>query len=254
MEEDISVRHLIGERKPNPLLSDFNVLFELIDLDIGNDFVNSEKIYSCSLLYEVRTTFYLTRSAYETLKKHIFKSIYQLSKTITNIDENQDDYCEKIWDVIEEHELFFIECMRNPNLYSIPFVYGIELLFRKFNYEYKIPSGDLTPENFDKFKNILLKIRLFLKPIINKKSYSSLGNGLIFRTCISIIENLNVHYATGGEPKHNTIIRHSEVLSVFEIEIIKRNRGKKRKTTGFESKEELKIIKRLKKRINSKLL
>ncbi len=248
MEEDIRVRRLIGERKPNPLLLNLNCVLDLIDLDIGDDFVNNEKIYTCNLLYEIRTTFFLTRSAYETLKKHIFKSIYQLSKTIINIDENQDDYCEKIWDIIEEHELFFIECMRNPNLYSIPFVYGIELLFRKFNYEYKLPSGDLTPKNFDKFKNILLKIRLFLKPIINKKSYSSLGNGLIFRTCISIIENINVHYSTGGEPKPNTIIRFSEVISIFGIEIIKRNRGKKRKTTGFESKEELKIIKRLKKK------
>ncbi len=247
MEEDIRVRRLIGERKPNPLLLNLNCVLEFLDLDIGDDFVNSEKIYSCSLLYEVRKTFYLTRTAYETLKKHIFKSIYQLSKTIINIDENQDDYCEKIWDIIEEHELFFIECMRNPNLYSIPFVYGIELLFRKFNYEYKLPSGDLTPENFDKFKNILLKIRLFLKPIINKKSYSSLGNGLIFRTCISIIENINVHYSTGGEPKQNTLIRYSEVISIFGIKIIKRNL-KKRKTTGFESKEELKIIKRLKKK------
>ncbi len=246
MEEDIRVSHLIGERKPNPLLR-LNPVSEFLDLDIGDDFVNSEKIYSCSLLYEVRTTFFLTRSAYETLKKYIFKSIYQLSKTVTNIDENQNDYCEKIWEIIQEHELFFIECMRNPNLYSIPFVYGIELLFKRFNYEYKLPSGDLTPENFNKFKNILQKIRLFLKPIIGKKSHPAIGNGLIFRTCISIIENLDVHYATGGDPKPNTLIRYSEVISIFGIEIIKRNH-KKRKTTGFESKEELKIIKRQKKK------
>ncbi len=233
MEEDIRVNHFIGERKPNLLLLELNPVFEFIDLDIGDDYVISEKIYSSTLLYEVRTTFYLTKNAYETLKKHIFKSIYQLSKTITNIDENQDDYCEKIWGFIQEHEHFFIECMKNPNLYSIPFVYSIELIFRRFHVEYKLPSGELTDDDLDKFKNILQKIRLFLKIIRNTPGLPSIGAGLIFRICISIIENLNVNYATGGEPSENTKIRYLQVISIFNIEIISRNRPKK-KFNGFE--------------------
>ncbi len=244
MEENIKVTHRVGERKPNPLLLGLNYVIEFLELDIGEDFTDNEKLYSHRLLQEARTTFYLTSSAYVTLKKHLLKEIYQLSKTITNIDENQDDYCEKIWNIIEKYELFYSECMRNPNLFSIPFVYGIELLFKRFNYEYKLPSGDMNTENSTKFKNILHKIRLFLKLIKGYPREPAIGAGLIFRICISIIENLDVHYATGGQPTVYTIIRHSEVLSVFDIEIIPRKRGKRKATTGFESKSELKKLKK----------
>lgn len=244
MDENIRTPHRAGERKPNPLLLGLDYMNEFLELDLGDDYTETEKIYSYNLLHEVRITFYLTRSAYETLKKYLFKKIYQLSKTITNINENQDNYCEKIWKIIQEHELFYEECMRNPNLFSIPFVYGIELLFKRFNYEYKLPSGDMSSENSTKFKNILKKIRLFLKLIRGTPANPAIGAGLIFRICISIIENLDIHYATGGQPTVYTIIRHTEVLSVFDIEIIARNRSKRKTITGFESKKELKKLRK----------
>jgi hypothetical protein len=240
MEEDIRVNHLIGERKPNLSLLELDDELETHDLDIGEDATEDDRKYSNDFLCEVRKTFFLTKSAYEKLKKHILKDIYQLSKTITNMDENQDHYCEDIWDIIQEYELFYKECMRNPNLFSIPFVYGIELIFRRCKYEYKLPSGDLTDGELEKFKNILKNIRLFLKFIRGTPGSASIGSGLIFRICISIIENLNVLYATGGEPTDNTTIRYSEVLSTFNIEIILRNRSKKKVLTGFESKNEIK--------------
>lgn len=216
-EEVIKIRY-IGERKPNISLLSLFMDNEKNEIDLGEDCSIDDFNYTCGFLNDIRFTFYLTTHSYQLLKKLLFKQIYCLSKTIQNIDDDNkvnNEYSERILEIIKSHKFFYKECLKNPNLYSIPFVYGIELLFRRFGYQYKLPSGQLSFDNFIKFEMTIRKINLFLK--YSGATHGRIGGGLIFRICISIIENINVNYALGGDQTVNTNVRYNAVKSCFGI-------------------------------------
>lgn len=249
-EQNIQLKRLlISNRNPNIYLLNLNNDSEFFELDLGDNFDEEDKKYTCNFLNEIRTTFFLTTYSYETLKKQIFKEIYQLSKTINNIDNDMDqsNYSFCILNMIQKYKKFNEECKKNINLFAIPFIYGIELLFRRFSYSYKLPSGTLTDEDLIKFESIVKKINIFLK--YSGPSHNKIGSGLIFKICTSIIENINVYYAEGGSPNFESSVRLNIVHRVFNIPKIKRKKrpiNVKNRKNGFYEKIFNKLMNQLK--------
>lgn len=236
---DTIIRRPINERRQNGLLLDLNDDVEMTELDLGEGCTEDEKTYTYELLSDVRNTFFITTTSYNLLKKEIFKKIYQLSKTIQNIDEKQVDYSQKIMEIVREHPWYYEESLKNTNVYSIPFVYGIELLLRRFGFDYKIDSEELTFFDITKMNSVLEKIQLFIE--YEGTSQGQIGAGLIFRICISILEDIVVFYATGSQMKETAILRHNIINTLFGIEKVSRKKYKRRSAETFNAKE-LKVL------------